>query len=204
MSRSAVLLSMAGQHIAGVDEAGRGPLSGSVFAAAVILDPVHLIPGLRDSKQLSASQRPLLEVQIQRSAIAYCVASAKVEEIDTLNILQATLLAMQRAVLGLAHAPQAAWVDGNRAPILSCQIKTVIKGDATVAEIAAASILAKCARDREALAMDIEFPGYGFAQHKGYGTALHLQALHKLGPCPQHRKSFAPVRALLQAQKAQA
>jgi ribonuclease HII len=200
MSKAAAPLALAGHGIAGVDEAGRGPLSGSVFAAAVMLDPARPIDGLRDSKQLTAPQRLTLEAQIQHTAMAYCVASAVVQEIDALNILQATLLAMQRAVLGLVHVPRAAWVDGNRAPALACQVKTVVKGDATVAEIAAASILAKCARDREALAMDIEFPGYGFAQHKGYGTAQHLQALRALGPCPHHRKSFAPVRMLLQPQ----
>jgi ribonuclease HII len=202
MSKAKVLLAMAGAQIAGVDEAGRGPLSGSVFAAAVMLDPARPFAGLRDSKQLTAVQRMALEAQIQINALAYCVASAVVQEIDTLNILQATLLAMQRAVQGLAQVPDAVWVDGNRAPRLGCQVKTIIQGDATVAEIAAASILAKCARDREAVAMDAHYPGYGFAQHKGYGTAQHLQALRALGPCPEHRKSFAPVRALLQAQEA--
>jgi ribonuclease HII len=187
--------------IAGVDEAGRGPLAGSVFAAAVILDQHRPITGLRDSKALSAKQREELQAQIQANALAYSVASATVQEIDQLNILQATLLAMQRAVQGLHHTPTQAWVDGNRAPQLACAVKTIVKGDATVAAISAASILAKCARDREAVVLEAAYPGYGFAQHKGYGTAQHLDALRALGPCAGHRRSFAPVRVLIQAQE---
>jgi ribonuclease HII len=180
--------------IAGVDEAGRGPLAGSVFAAAVILNADDSIAGLRDSKTLSARQRDALELQIQSRALAWSVASACVQEIDRLNILQATLLAMQRAVQGLKIAPTQALVDGNRAPRLACAVETIIKGDARVAAISAASILAKCARDREAMQLEALYPGYGFAQHKGYGTAAHLTALQTLGPCAAHRQSFAPVR----------
>jgi ribonuclease HII len=187
--------------IAGVDEAGRGPLAGSVFAAAVILDERRPIAGLRDSKVLTPRKREVLEQEIQAHALAWHIASASVAEIDQINILQATLLAMQRAVQGLRLTPAQAWVDGNRAPRLSCAVKTIIKGDATVAAISAASILAKCARDREAMAMDAAFPGYGFSQHKGYGTAQHLHALSKLGPCAAHRRSFAPVREMLAKQE---
>jgi ribonuclease HII len=188
--------------IAGVDEAGRGPLAGSVFAAAVVLNESDPIEGLRDSKALTAIRRERLEQQIHARALAWCVASADVAEIDQLNILQATLLAMRRAVEGLSIAPQAAWVDGNRAPQLSIPVKTIVKGDATVPAISAASILAKCARDREAQALEQSFPGYGFAQHKGYGTAAHLQALQALGPCPVHRRSFAPVRLMIECEGA--
>ncbi|MGL4574975.1 MAG: ribonuclease HII [Burkholderiaceae bacterium] len=184
--------------IAGVDEAGRGPLAGSVFAAAVVLNERDPIEGLRDSKALTATRRERLEKEIHARALAWCVASAGVAEIDRLNILQATLLAMRRAVQGLVVTPQAAWVDGNRAPQLSIPVKTIVKGDATVPAISAASILAKGARDREAQVLHENFPGYGFAQHKGYGTAAHLQALQALGPCPVHRRSFAPVRLMIE------
>ncbi|KAF0814368.1 Ribonuclease HII [Andreprevotia sp. IGB-42] len=181
--------------ICGVDEAGRGPLVGSVFAAAVILPDGHGIIGLADSKKLSAQKRELLAVEIRQHAIAWAVASASASEIDSINILQATMLAMQRAVAALAVQPELAQVDGNRAPSLPMAVETIVKGDAKVQAISAASILAKVARDAEAGELDIRYPGYAFAKHKGYGTAEHLAALAKLGPCPQHRMSFAPVRA---------
>lgn len=182
---------------AGVDEAGRGPLAGAVYAAAVILDPERPIVGLADSKVLTATRRDSLALQIQEHALSWHIASASVEEIDTLNILRATLLAMQRAVEGLIHAPQVAMVDGNQAPKLRCTVQTVIKGDALVPAISAASILAKTARDADLLRLDQLYPQYGFAQHKGYGTALHLDRLRQHGPCDAHRRSFAPVRNLL-------
>ena len=180
--------------IAGVDEAGRGPLAGNVVAAAVILNPDAPIDGLRDSKTLSASKRETLAQVIRERVLSFCVAEASVEEIDTLNILQATMLAMQRAVQGLNVAPQEAWIDGNRAPMLSCVTRTIIKGDRDIAAISAASILAKTVRDVQMLALDRLYPEYGFAKHKGYGTAQHLEAIRRLGPCPQHRRSFAPMK----------
>ena len=183
---------------AGVDEAGRGPLAGAVYAAAVILDPARPIDGLADSKVLKAAQRVALAQLIRERALAWCVASASVQEIDTLNILRATLLAMQRAVQGLEQTPQLALIDGNQAPKLSCSVQTVVKGDALVPAISAASILAKTERDADLLRLHGLYPHYGFAQHKGYGTALHLRLLREHGPCPEHRRSFAPVRALLQ------
>ena len=183
--------------VAGVDEAGRGPLAGPVMAAAVILDPHWPIEGLADSKTLSAARRARLEIEIQSHALAWCVARAEVEEIDMLNILQATLLAMQRAIAGLSHAPELALIDGNRCPVLPCRAEAIVKGDQTIAAISAASILAKEARDREMLALDALHPGYGFAVHKGYPTAAHLEALRTLGPCPEHRRSFGPVRELI-------
>lgn len=177
--------------VAGVDEAGRGCLAGAVYAGAVILgaDP---IPGLRDSKQLSAARRERLYDDIQRQALAWGIGVADVEEIDRLNILQASLLAMRRAVASLATPPQLALVDGNQAPQLSCAVRTIVDGDATEPAIMAASILAKVARDRELQRLDREYPGYGFAQHKGYGTPQHLAALRSLGPSAIHRMSFAP------------
>lgn len=184
---------------AGVDEAGRGPLAGAVYAAAVILDPQQPIEGLADSKVLTAARREALAVLIQQRALAWCVASASVAEIDTLNILRATLLAMQRAVEGLTHTPQLALVDGNQAPKLRCAVQTVVKGDALVPAISAASILAKTARDADLLRLHACYPNYAFDQHKGYGTALHLRLLREHGPCPEHRRSFAPVRTLLEA-----
>ena len=186
--------------VAGVDEAGRGPLAGPVFAAAVILDPQRPLSGLRDSKQLSEAAREQLAVQIRASALAWSVAWADSEEIDALNILQATFLAMRRAVLGLAHRPQQVLVDGNRLPPLQglCGgAQAVVRGDATVPAISAASILAKCARDQLLQGLDLVYPGYGLAQHKGYPTAAHLAALREHGPLPLHRLSFAPVRALV-------
>jgi len=180
---------------AGVDEAGRGPLAGAVYAAAVILDPTHPIDGLVDSKRLSPRRREYLAECIRARALAWQVAQATVAEIDALNILQATLLAMQRAVAGLAIAPQLALIDGNHAPQLACAVQTVIKGDAQIPAISAASILAKTARDAELLRLAARYPNYGFERHKGYGTALHLARLAQYGPCPEHRRSFAPVRA---------
>lgn len=180
--------------ICGVDEAGRGPLAGAVYAAAVILDPDCLVEGLADSKVLLAERREELAEQIKRCALAWSVAFATVQEIDTLNILRATLLAMQRAVQGLAMAPQLAMVDGNQAPHLSCAVQTVIKGDATVPAISAASILAKTARDADLLRLHSLYPQYGFDRHKGYGTPQHLDVLRRYGPCPEHRRSFAPIR----------
>ncbi|MBI1907393.1 MAG: ribonuclease HII [Rhodocyclales bacterium] len=187
----------AGQRICGVDEAGRGPLCGSVVAAAVILDPLHPIVGLNDSKKLSARARTRLAAQIREHALAWAVAEASVEEIDTLNILHATMLAMQRAVEALAVVPDLVRVDGNRSPKLSVPCETVVKGDAKVAAIAAASILAKTMRDAQMEALDTQYPAYGFARHKGYPTAAHLEALRRYGVIDCYRRSFAPVRDLL-------
>lgn len=181
--------------VAGVDEAGRGPLAGPVVAAAVILDPARPIVGLADSKQLSPAQRERLALAIRTESCAWALGRAEVEEIDALNILQATLLAMQRAVAALAPAPVLALVDGNRAPRLTCRVETVIKGDATVPAISAASILAKVARDAEMCELDARYPGYGFAVHKGYPTAAHIQALDRIGVSAVHRRSFGPVRS---------
>lgn len=183
--------------VAGVDEAGRGPLAGPVIAAAVILDPDHPIKGLADSKKLSSRQRERLFDEIWSKALACSTGRAEVAEIERLNILQATLLAMHRAVKALAIRPALARIDGNRCPELSCPAEAVIGGDRTVAAISAASILAKVARDREMLELDERFPGYGFARHKGYPTKAHIQALAELGVSPVHRRSFGPVRRLL-------
>lgn len=179
--------------IAGVDEAGRGCLAGPVYAAAVILGPAR-IDGLNDSKQLKAAKREALFERIQAEALACAIARAEVDEIDRLNILQASLLAMQRAVAALPVTPHEAWVDGNQPPKLTCRVKTIIDGDALHAEIMAASILAKVARDREMVVLDVQYPGYGLAGHKGYGTAVHLRALREHGPSPIHRMSFGPCR----------
>jgi ribonuclease HII len=181
----------------GVDEAGRGPLAGAVYAAAVILDPGRQIRGLKDSKVLNAQKREDLAAKIKDRAQAWCIAYADVEEIDRLNILQASLLAMKRAVEGLSLAPEMALVDGNQAPALSCWIETVIEGDAKVPSISAASILAKTARDAALVALHERFPVYGFDQHKGYPTPDHLARLRQHGPCEVHRRSFAPVASLL-------
>ena len=186
--------------LCGVDEAGRGPLAGPVVAAAVMLNPDHPVEGLRDSKKLSPAARERLARMIQERAVAWCVAEATVAEIDRINILQATLLAMQRAVDGLQRPPNEVWVDGNRCPEWSWPSKAVVKGDDKVAAIAAASILAKTARDSLMRRLHADFPGYGFEQHMGYGTAAHLEALKALGPCPHHRRSFAPVKLLLDQQ----
>lgn len=185
--------------VAGVDEVGRGPLCGPVVTAAVILDPLRPIEGLNDSKKLAQARREALSLEIREKALAWCIARADVHEIDKLNILHATMLAMQRAVEGLSVTPKLALIDGNRCPVLAVPSAPVIQGDATVPAIAAASILAKVARDREMHEMEVRYPGYGFASHKGYSTPVHLEALSRLGPTPIHRRSFAPVRAALDA-----
>lgn len=184
-----------GMRLAGVDEAGRGPLAGPVVAAAVILDPRRPIPGLDDSKKLSEKKRDALEPLIRAQALAFGIGHAEVEEIDSINILQATLLAMRRAVAALEVAAEAVVVDGNRLTDFGLPAEAVVGGDARVPAISAASILAKVSRDREMVALDACYPGYGFARHKGYGTAAHLAALARLGACAVHRKSFAPVAA---------
>ena len=183
--------------VAGVDEAGRGPLAGPVVAAAVILDDLKPIPGLADSKTLSARQRERLSEAIHARALCFSVAHASVEEIDQLNILQATLLAMRRAVMGLRLKPNQVLVDGNRLPTLDIMAEAVVQGDRKVPAISAASILAKVARDRWCLEIDAEYPAYGFAAHKGYGTAQHLEALQRHGATPWHRRSFSPVAQVL-------
>jgi len=184
---------------AGVDEAGRGPLAGPVAAAAVILDPARPVSGLADSKVLTAARREALAGAIEAHAIAYAVCFVEAEEIDRLNILQATLIAMARAVAALAPAPGLALVDGNRCPPLACTAHAVVAGDARVACISAASILAKVARDARMRALHLCYPEYGFDRHKGYPTADHRAALARLGVTPEHRRSFAPVRAALAA-----
>lgn len=184
--------------VAGVDEVGRGPLCGAVVTAAVILDPARPIEGLNDSKKLTEARREALFPLIQERALAWCIARAEVEEIDRLNILHATMLAMQRAVAGLQVRPDLVLVDGNRCPALPMRSEPVIKGDSRVPAIAAASILAKVARDREMLELDRQYPGYGIAGHKGYPTPVHLAALRELGATPIHRRSFAPVRKALE------
>lgn len=191
--------SLVEELVAGVDEVGRGPLCGAVVTAAVILDPRRPILGLNDSKKLSEARRERLFDEIREKALAWCIARAEVEEIDRLNILHATLLAMQRAVAGLSVTPRLALIDGNRCPQLAVPCAPVIQGDGRVPAIAAASILAKVSRDREMLELDILYPGYGIAGHKGYPTPVHLEALRRLGPTPIHRRSFAPVRKLLES-----
>lgn len=183
--------------ICGVDEAGRGPLAGPVFAAAVVLDPERPIVGLDDSKKLSERKRERLAAEIKERAAAWAVAWASVEEIDRLNILQATLLAMGRAVAGLPRTPTEVLVDGNCCPSLDVPVRAIVGGDALVPEISAASILAKTARDAEMRRLHALYPDYALDRHKGYGTALHLEALRRHGPAPFHRRSFAPVRQLL-------
>jgi len=195
--RQPVILHVGPLGLCGVDEAGRGPLAGPVMAAAVMLDPGRPIEGLRDSKKLSAAARERLADEIRKRAAAWCVAETSVEEIDRLNILQATLLAMQRAVAGLGRAPDDVWVDGNRCPDWAWRSQAVVKGDDKVAAIAAASILAKTARDHYMRRLHEDFPVYGFARHMGYGTAAHLAALKAHGACPQHRRCFAPVKLVL-------
>jgi ribonuclease HII len=184
--------------IAGVDEAGRGPLAGPVVAAAVILDELKPIRGLKDSKVLTAKARERLFDEVHAKALCLCIAQASVEEIDRLNILQATLLAMKRAVEGLRLRPARVLVDGNQLPRLRVQAEAVVRGDALVKAISAASIRAKVHRDRLCHELHREHPQYGFDEHKGYSTPQHLAALLHHGPCPQHRRSFAPVRAALQ------
>jgi ribonuclease HII len=184
--------------LAGVDEVGRGPLAGDVVAAAVILNPARPIIGLRDSKKLSASRREELALEIQEKALAWHVGRASVAEIDELNILQASLLAMHRAVQGLDPQPEFVLVDGNRLPQWPYAAKAVVKGDDRVPAISAASILAKVQRDSELIALEERYPGYGFAAHKGYPTRVHLQALDSLGVTPEHRRSFGPVKKILE------
>jgi len=183
--------------VCGVDEAGRGPLAGPVVAAAVILDPARAIDGLRDSKKLSETRREWLASAIRERALGWAIGQASVAEIDELNILQASLLAMRRAVEALPLAPTLARVDGNQSPRLACGVELIVAGDATEACISAASILAKVERDRLMLALHSLHPEYGFDRHKGYGTALHLESLKRHGPCSEHRRSFAPVREAL-------
>lgn len=187
--------------VAGVDEVGRGPLCGAVVTAAVILDPNRPILGLNDSKKLTEARREKLFDEIREKALSWCIARAEVEEIDELNILHATMLAMQRAVEGLGITPQRAMIDGNRCPKLPMPAEAVVKGDSKVPAIAAASILAKVSRDREMAAFELQYPGYGIGGHKGYPTAVHLEALERLGPTPIHRRSFGPVRRAYEARE---
>jgi ribonuclease HII len=190
--------SLNAKFIAGVDEAGRGPLAGSVVAAAVILDPDNLIEGITDSKRLSAKQRDQLEIEIKSRSLAWAVAEASHIEIDNINILQASLLAMQRAVENLHHQPLLVLVDGNRLPNLeNMEMRAIVKGDLSEPCISAASILAKQARDRQMIELDRQYPQYQFAQHKGYPTALHRKLLSQHGACAVHRRSFKPVREVI-------
>lgn len=182
------------QYIAGVDEVGRGPLVGAVVAAAVILDPAQPIEGLRDSKKLTPKRREQLAEEIRHKALAWSLGRAERQEIDEINILKATMLAMQRAVNGLKVHPEFIFVDGNKTPIFTCPAQAVVKGDSLIQAISAASILAKVTRDAEMLALDVRYPQYGFARHKGYPTAEHLAALREHGPILEHRRSYAPVR----------
>ena len=188
-----------GELICGVDEAGRGPLAGPVMAAAVILDPANPIAGLRDSKKLSESKRDLLAIEIKKSALAWAIAECSEQEIDELNILQATMLAMRRAVEGLSIVPTLALIDGNRCPVMKVRSEAIVKGDDKVQAISAASILAKTARDHRLMALHLEYPQYALDQHKGYPTALHMARLLEHGVSPIHRKSYAPVKALLRS-----
>ena len=183
--------------IAGVDEVGRGPLAGPVVACAVILDPKCPIAGLADSKALSAGKRERLALEIKERALAWSLGWSSEAEIDEINILQASLLAMQRAVQGLAIAPQHVQVDGNKCPRLNCSVEAIVKGDQTVPAISAASIVAKVTRDQFMVELDTEYPGYGFAKHKGYPSKEHFDSLQRLGPSAVHRRSFGPVRAVL-------
>jgi ribonuclease HII len=182
-----------------VDEVGRGPLAGPGVAAAVILNPERPIAGLADSKKLTPKRREILAQQIKSEALAWSLGRAEVEEIDRINILQASLLAMQRAVEELPIQPQRALVDGNHCPQLPCPVEAVVGGDSTVPAISAASIIAKVARDLEMVELDVKYPGYGLAKHKGYPTRMHLEALQQLGATAIHRRSFAPVRRVMQA-----
>ena len=193
-----LLIQSGGGPVCGVDEAGRGPWAGPVSAGAVILNPDDLPAGIDDSKALTHARREALEIEIKARAIAWGVGFASVEEIDALNILHATGLAMCRAIEALSVQPVAALVDGNYRFKLPCDIQTVVKGDSLSLSIAAASILAKTARDRLMVALDADYPGYGFAGHKGYNAPVHSEALRTLGPCPAHRRSWAPIRALLE------
>lgn len=191
------MLMDSGDLIAGVDEAGRGPLAGAVYAAAVILDPNEPIEGLRDSKKLTEKERERLAVEIKEKAIAWSVADATVEEIEEMNILKATMLAMRRAVLGLAVEPKLVLVDGNRLPELPYPANAIVKGDDKIAAISAASIIAKTTRDHRMMELEELYPGYGFAKHKGYVVEAHIAAIKKLGVCPEHRKTFEPIATML-------
>jgi ribonuclease HII len=197
VAQSGLSLAFDTRVVCGVDEAGRGPLAGPVVAAAVILDPARAIDGLRDSKKLSQARREALAVAIRDGSLGWAIGQASVDEIDQLNILQASLLAMRRAVEALPVVPTLARVDGNQAPRLACGVELIVGGDATEACISAASILAKVERDRLMRALHSLHPEYGFDRHKGYGTALHLESLKRHGPCSEHRRSFAPVREVL-------
>lgn len=192
------------RHVCGVDEAGRGPIAGPVYAGAVILDPARPIPGLADSKLLSPGKRERLAVAIRKDALAWAIGVAEIEEIDRLNILQASLLAMRRAVGGLAMAPHVAWIDGNRCPALNCEARAFVGGDGLHPVISAASILAKTARDAEMLRLHGRYPQYRLDRHKGYPTREHLELLERFGPSEIHRRSFAPVRRLLASRGAAA
>ncbi|HEY8024494.1 MAG TPA: ribonuclease HII [Burkholderiaceae bacterium] len=191
------LFDYADEVVCGVDEAGRGPLAGPVFAAAVILDPARPIAGLRDSKKLNEAQRDALAIEIRKHALGWSIAQSSELEIDGINILQATMLAMRRAVEGLQVRPTLALIDGNRCPVMAVRSEAIVKGDDKVAAISAASILAKTARDAALMELHRIYPQYAFDQHKGYPTALHLELLREHGVSPVHRKSYAPVRALL-------
>lgn len=183
--------------MAGVDEVGRGPLAGPVIAAAVILDPEYPIEGLMDSKKINEKKRNLLAIEIRKKSLAWALGRAEYDEIDSVNILQASLLAMKRAVESLAMKPGWVLVDGLHCPDVSCNVEAIIKGDSKIPAISAASIIAKVARDNEMTALDGQYPGYGFSQHKGYPTKMHIEALKELGVSAIHRKSFAPVKKLL-------
>ncbi|MFJ3044912.1 ribonuclease HII [Herbaspirillum chlorophenolicum] len=194
------LFDYTGEIMCGVDEAGRGPLAGPVFAAAVILDPARPIQGLRDSKKLSEAARDSLALEIKANAVAWAIASCNEQEIDELNILHASMLAMRRAVESLATLPTLALIDGNRCPVMSIRCEAIVKGDDKVPAISAASILAKTARDAALMVLHDTYPHYGFDRHKGYPTALHLERLRLHGVSPVHRRSYAPVKALLSTQ----
>ena len=196
-SHTLFLFDDANELMCGVDEAGRGPLAGPVFAAAVILNPAKPIEGLRDSKKLTEAKRDILAMQIKSDALAWSIAQCSEVEIDSLNILQATMLAMRRAIEGLHIAPTLALIDGNRCPVMPIRSEAIIKGDDKVPAISAASILAKTARDAALVILHQQYPHYAFDQHKGYPTALHMERLQIHGVSPVHRKSYAPVRALL-------
>jgi len=198
--QSTIEFSGAETWVAGVDEVGRGPLAGPVVTAAVILDPEKPISGLADSKVLGEKKREALFDEIQAKAKSWAIGRAEVEEIDKINILQATMLAMQRAVAGLTLQPGHVLVDGNRCPDLPCTAEAIVKGDGKIPAISAASIIAKVTRDREMVLLDAEYPGYGLAGHKGYPTKMHMAALQELGVTPIHRRSFAPVRRALDSQ----
>ena len=190
--------SIDGGMMAGVDEVGRGPLAGPVIAAAVILDPENPIQGLMDSKKISEKKRILLAKEIREKALSWAIGRAENDEIDSINILQASLLAMKRAIESLSIMPELVLVDGIYRPVVDCKVEPIVKGDSKVAAISAASIIAKVARDNEMVALDDLYPGYGFAQHKGYPTKMHINALKELGVSLIHRKSFSPVKRLLE------